>query len=203
MIFSARVLRTVSDISYAFLVLIITTATALSCAALLSQAVRTAPNRSWSHNFNAFVIGASYAAVLIASLMLCVKRRVAVRLRLQRISKAHKAVGRGDVPQIIFSTADDLAHKVIPSHPSLKPHARMLHHFRFIIPLLPRDKDGLTPLHYYDSVIQIARNASDQLTEREFETGMEAAEKILQNLSLCLAEDGMQGELCASLDEAT
>lgn len=56
----------------------------------------------------------------------------------------------------------------------------MLHHFRFILPLLPRDKDGLTPLHYYDSAIQIARNASQPLTEREFELGIEAAKNIMQ-----------------------
>jgi len=85
---------------------------------------------------------------------------------------------------------DDLAHKVIPSHPTLKPHARMLHHFRFILPLLPRDKDGLTPLHYYDSVIQIAQNASSPLTEQEFELGIAATRDIMQNLILCLAEDG-------------
>lgn len=56
----------------------------------------------------------------------------------------------------------------------------MLHHFRFILPLLPRDKDGLTPLHYFDSAIQIARNASHLLTEQEFELGIEAAKNIMQ-----------------------
>ena len=56
----------------------------------------------------------------------------------------------------------------------------MLHHFRFILPLLPRDKDGLTPLHYFDSAIQIARNASQLLTEEEFELGIEAAKNIMQ-----------------------
>jgi hypothetical protein len=56
----------------------------------------------------------------------------------------------------------------------------MLHHFRFILPLLPRDKDGLTPLHYYDSAVQISRHASAHLTEQEFELGMEAAKGIMQ-----------------------
>ena len=56
----------------------------------------------------------------------------------------------------------------------------MLHHFRFILPLLPRDKDGLTPLHYFDSAIQITRNASHLLTEQEFELGIEAAKNIMQ-----------------------
>jgi hypothetical protein len=64
MLLSRRVWTTVSDASYALLVLVITTAAALSCTALLSQAVRTAPNRSWERNFNAFVIGAAYAVVV-------------------------------------------------------------------------------------------------------------------------------------------
>ncbi|KIL70654.1 hypothetical protein M378DRAFT_183271 [Amanita muscaria Koide BX008] len=229
MLLSQRVLGTLSNASYALFVLLITTAIALSCAALLSQAVRTAPNRSWSNNLNAVVIGASYAAVLIASLILCANRRVAVRLRLQRISKAHRIIGKGDAPQSVrkyvtqeyiraclvsyeslpknhdvlhggwgrpgtkyegirfkdhlldtISYIDELAHKVIPSHPPLKPHARMLHHFRFILPLLPLDKDGLTPLHYYDSAIQIARNSSVLLSEQEFELGTAAAKEIMQ-----------------------
>jgi len=66
----------------------------------------------------------------------------------------------------------------------------MLHHFRFILPLLPLDKDGLTPLHYYDSAIQIARNSSVLLSEQEFELGTAAAKEIMQHLILCLAEEG-------------
>jgi hypothetical protein len=54
----------------------------------------------------------------------------------------------------------------------------MLHHFRFIVPLLPVTDDGLSVLHYYDSAIQLARNASDEIEEREFEVGMGAAEEI-------------------------
>ena len=67
MLLSRRVWRTVSDASYALLVLTIITAAALSCTALLSQAVRTAPDRSWARNFNAFVIGAAYAVVVCRS----------------------------------------------------------------------------------------------------------------------------------------
>jgi hypothetical protein len=71
---------------------------------------------------------------------------------------------------------------VIPHTPRLKPHARMLHHFRFLLPLLPKDEDGMTPLHYYDSAIQLARNSATPLTEEEFEAGMEAAYQIDQRL---------------------
>ena len=74
--------------------------------------------------------------------------------------------------------ADSLAHKVIPRHPTLRPQARMLHHFRFILPLLSKDEDGLTPLHYYDSAIQLARHTSREPTEQEYIVGMRAAREI-------------------------
>ena len=67
MLLSRRVLWTLSDASFGLFVLTVTTAAALSCAALLSQAVRSARHRSWSRNFNAFVIGAAYAIVVCLS----------------------------------------------------------------------------------------------------------------------------------------
>ena len=54
----------------------------------------------------------------------------------------------------------------------------MLHHFRFLLPLLPRDEDGLSPLHYYDSVIQLVRHASREPSEAEFLLGMSVADQI-------------------------
>uniref|UniRef100_A0A0W0F8S0 Uncharacterized protein n=1 Tax=Moniliophthora roreri TaxID=221103 RepID=A0A0W0F8S0_MONRR len=83
---------------------------------------------------------------------------------------------------------DALVHLVIPTHPFLKPHDRMLHHFRFILPLLGSDEDELTPLHYYDSAIQLARTAHREPTEHEFELGMEMAEAIKQILTECRLE---------------
>lgn len=73
---------------------------------------------------------------------------------------------------------DKLAHNVIPHHPELRPHVRLLHHFRFIIPLLPKDEDGLTPLHYYDSGIQLARNSSREPAEVVYVRCMAAAHEI-------------------------
>lgn len=73
---------------------------------------------------------------------------------------------------------DALARLLIPSQPRMRPRDRMLHHFRFIAPLLPKDQDGLSPLQYYDSAIQLARNAEREPTEREFEIGMGAAKQI-------------------------
>ena len=60
--FVSRLFRrsTLSQLSYAVLVLITTFFVAFSCALLLSQAVRTAPNRSIVNNANAVIIGAVY-----------------------------------------------------------------------------------------------------------------------------------------------
>jgi len=164
---------------------------------------------------------------------------VAVRLKLQRISKTY-IIGKDDLPNSVhkhvtheyvrtclvsydslpqevyhdgwgrpgtkyagvrFRRAlldtipriDALAHQIIPLHPTLKPHARMLHHFRFLMPLLPKDEDGLTPLHYYDSAVQVARNFSsgregEEMTEEEFEVGMRAADGIEKCLNECRLE---------------
>jgi len=57
---SPRVQRTISEATYAFFVLIIAVASILTCAALISQAVRTSPSKSWTKNFNALIIGAAY-----------------------------------------------------------------------------------------------------------------------------------------------
>lgn len=95
-----RLAHTISRLSYALVVLLTTIATGLSCAALLSQAVRTSKTRAWDGNINALIIGASYAIVLVASLLFCIKRRVAVTLRLHRISKLYSILGRGDLPEV-------------------------------------------------------------------------------------------------------
>ena len=115
---SPRVLRTVSESAYVFLVLLTVVATGLSCAAILSQAVRTSPTRSWSKNINALVIGASYIVLVSCSrvfrfqsfnsrrkkfaisVMFCIKRRVAVRIKLQSISKTYRTIGRDDLPDV-------------------------------------------------------------------------------------------------------
>ncbi|KAF8225014.1 hypothetical protein L208DRAFT_1368619 [Tricholoma matsutake] len=228
-------LRTASEISYLLLLLTTLAAVGLSCFALLSQAVRTAPNQSWTNNINALVIGASYAIVVVVSLLYCVKRRIAVRMKLQKISKADRTIRKADLPHSVYKyisqeyvraclvsyeslpkdahhegwgkpgtkysgiafrrvlldtiwDIDTLAHTIIPTHPTLKPHTRMLHHFRFLLPLLPVDEDGLTPLHYYDSAIQLARHSNVELSEHEFEIGMASMGDILKCLNDCHLE---------------
>ena len=73
---------------------------------------------------------------------------------------------------------DSLAHLVIPRHPPLRPQAPILHHFRFLLPLFSKDEEGMTPLHYYGSAIQLARHASREPTEQEYIVGMLAAKEI-------------------------
>jgi hypothetical protein len=55
-----------------------------------------------------------------------------------------------------------------------------LHHFRFLLPLFQKDEDGLTPIHYYDAAIQLARNSFREPTEEEFEAGVRAADEIIR-----------------------
>ncbi|KAI5991638.1 hypothetical protein EDD15DRAFT_1107747 [Pisolithus albus] len=250
---SPRVLFWISEASYVVLALITGCFFAGSLVSLLLQAVRTAPTRSWRNNWNAVCIAATYVLVVstfhllalrleyfltvqfLVSIALCIRRRVAVRKSLQRISKVYTTVNQTQAPKQVreyisqeFSRAclvsyecqprhiihpgwgrpgteycgirfrralldtiadiDAKAHLVIPSHPRLKPHARMLRHFRFILPLLPKDGDGLTPLHYYDSSIQLARTSHREPTEEEFLIGMLAANQIGKILNECRIE---------------
>ena len=60
----SRRASTISGIAYLVLVLVLTFFIGLSCALLLSQAVRNSPTRTWTKNFNAVVIGAAYAIVV-------------------------------------------------------------------------------------------------------------------------------------------
>lgn len=55
---------TVSQVIYLLLILLTSFFVAISCALLLSQAARTAPNRSFIQNFNAVVIGAAYVILV-------------------------------------------------------------------------------------------------------------------------------------------
>ncbi|KAF8649857.1 hypothetical protein AX16_005619 [Volvariella volvacea WC 439] len=96
---------------------------------------------------------------------------------------------------------DEMARIVIPTHPPLKPHARMLHHFRFIKPLLSTDEFGLTPLHYYDSVIQIARMSSKELSKEEYELGRNVAEEIATSLDavrMAMEDEATRGSRTSS-----
>ena len=49
---------------YLFIVLLVALLSLVSVVFLLSQAVRTAPNRNWTKNVNVIVIGAAYVLVV-------------------------------------------------------------------------------------------------------------------------------------------
>jgi len=95
----------------------------------------------------------------------------------------------------LLDTVPDLdaqTRLLIPSLPPLRPHDRMSRHYRFIAPLLPTDDNGLSPLHYYDSAIQLARQAGREPTEREFEVGIAAANEI-KKILLETRQEMLQG----------
>lgn len=61
---SLRARTWTSEVCYALLVLVTVCFFALSCVALLSQAVRTSHNGSWENNWDAVIIGATYFLVV-------------------------------------------------------------------------------------------------------------------------------------------
>lgn len=227
--------RTLTSALYALVWLIFAFAIGVSSIFLLSQAVRNSPRQSWKANINALIIGVAYVTVVLVSIAVCLKRRIAVFRRLQRISRGHMAIGKGEVPKAVhefisqeyaracliayeslpkdmqqegwgrpgtgydsvqfrrslLDTVLDLdaaARLIIPSLPPLRHNDRILHHFRFIAPLIPKDEDGLSPLHYCDSAIQMARYAAREPTQREFEIGINAALQIKKILEECRLE---------------
>ncbi|KAF9240954.1 hypothetical protein BU15DRAFT_87512 [Melanogaster broomeanus] len=232
---SSRARFWILEACYALLILITACFFAISCSALLEQAVRTAPNHSVKNNWDVVIIGATYFLVLVISIAFCIKRRIAVRRRLQRVSAAYNRTNRNDVPKPVheyisqefarsclvsyecqpravihagwgrpgtehggirfrrtlldtIADIDARAHLIIPNLPPLKPHSRMIHHFRYILPLLPKDDDGLTHLHYYDSAIQLARTSVREPNEDEFLLGLKAADEIRRILNDCRVE---------------
>ncbi|KLO20156.1 hypothetical protein SCHPADRAFT_32406 [Schizopora paradoxa] len=92
---------------YLLLVIVLSLLLLLSCVLLLSQAVRSSPNRNWTRNFNALVIGASYAFVFAISLAFCLKRRLSVRRRLSRIPTSRMAIAKADVPQVVHHAIEE------------------------------------------------------------------------------------------------
>ncbi|KAH9982516.1 hypothetical protein BGW80DRAFT_1263695, partial [Lactifluus volemus] len=222
---SRRLRKLFTGVLNIFAWLVFAFAVGVSLVAFLSQAVRTSRRLSFKGNINVLIITISYSVVFFFSLVFCLKRRMSMFRKLQRLSRGRVALRRGDIPKrthefvtqeysracliafeslpkdthregwgkpgtrwgdVCFRRAlldtipdlDDLTRLLIPSLPPLRPHDRMSHHYRFIAPLLPTDENGRSPLHYYDSAVQLARQVDREPTEEEFEVGMAAAQEI-------------------------
>jgi len=222
---SHHIRRLITGVLNAFAWLVFGFAVGMSLVGFLSQAVRTSKRQSFKKNIDVLIIGVAYNVVILTSLAFCLKRRISVLRKLQRLSRGRVALRKGGVPKhvhdfatqeylrtcliafeslpkdahregwgrpgtrwdgvcfrrFLLDTVPDLdaqARLLIPSLPPLRPNDRMSHHFRFIAPLIPMDDEGRSPLHYYDSAIQLARQADREPTDGEFEVGIAAADKI-------------------------
>ncbi|KAF8481226.1 hypothetical protein DFH94DRAFT_738861 [Russula ochroleuca] len=222
---SHHIRKLFTGVLYIFAWLVLGFAVGVSLVGFLSQAVRTSRRRSFKKNIDVLIIITAYSIVVLMSLAFCLKRRISMFRKLQRLSRGRVALRKGDIPKrvhgfvmqeysracliafeslpkdadregwgrpgtrwdgvcfrrFLLDTVPDLdaqARLLIPSLPPLRPNDRISHHYRFIAPLMPADDEGWTPLHYYDSAIQLARQADREPTEREFEVGIAAADEI-------------------------
>ncbi|KAI0001979.1 hypothetical protein BJV77DRAFT_938483 [Russula vinacea] len=222
---SHHIRKLFTGILYIFAWLVFGFAVGVSLVGFLSQAVRTSRRRSFKNNIDVLIIITAYSIVVLMSLAFCLKRRISMFRKLQRLSRGRVALRKGDIPKgvhgfvtqeysraclIAFESLpkdanregwgkpgtqwdgvcfrrfllntipalDAQARLLIPSLPPLRRNDRISHHYRFIAPLMPTDDEGRSPLHYYDSAIQLARQADREPTEREFEVGIAAADEI-------------------------
>lgn len=78
-----------------FLVMVVS-----SAFLLFSQAVRTSPEDTLKNNIDVIVIGAAYVLVVVLSVLVCMKRRLSIFRRLQRIHKGSATRGVGEAPKV-------------------------------------------------------------------------------------------------------
>ncbi|KAI9455845.1 hypothetical protein F5148DRAFT_1277188 [Russula earlei] len=165
----------------------------VSLVGFLSQAVRTSKRRSFKKNIDVLIIGVAYTVVFLTSHTFCLKRRISMRLKLQRLSRGRVALRKGDIPKhvheyvlqeysrvclISFESLPKDAHREGWGRPGTRWDGFCFR--RFLLDTVP-DLDAQarrSPLHYYDSAIQLARQADREPTEREFEVGIAAADEI-------------------------
>lgn len=60
--------KTLEGFAYLTVWLVFIFLIAISCVALLAEAVRSSPSRSWKHNYNVFVLGGAYFIVVCSVL---------------------------------------------------------------------------------------------------------------------------------------
>ncbi|ETW87441.1 hypothetical protein HETIRDRAFT_307361 [Heterobasidion irregulare TC 32-1] len=154
------------------------------------------------------MLGSELWIKVLVSIAVCLKRRIAVFRRLQRISRGHMAIGKGECTQAVhefisqeYARACLIAYESLPKdmqqegwgrpgtgYDSVQFRRSLLDTVLGLAPLIPKDEDGLSPLHYCDSAVQMARYAAREPTQREFEIGINAALQIKKILEECRLE---------------
>lgn len=121
-----RVRKLFIGVLHIFAWLVFVFAVGVSLVGFLSQAVRTSRRRSFKKNIDVLVIGIAYSIVVgtplffspfqwvsfsddekqkkkkqfLMALALCLKRRISVVRKLQRLSRGRVALRKGDVPKV-------------------------------------------------------------------------------------------------------
>jgi len=78
------------------------------------------------------------------------------------------------------SKVDKGARLLVPSLPPLRPHKTMLQHLHALLPLIPIDGRGTTPLHVYSEYVERARYSDRELTEADYEMAMSSQNYLIK-----------------------
>lgn len=116
---SYRIRKLFIGVLNVFAWLVFAFAVGVSLVGFLSQAVRTSRRRSFKNNIDVLIIGIAYTVVVgvpspvivciigddekkkfVMSLAFCLKRRISVVRKLQRLSRGRVALHKGDVPKV-------------------------------------------------------------------------------------------------------
>jgi hypothetical protein len=115
---SLHVRKLVTGVLYIFAWSVFGFAVGVSLVGLLSQAVRTSRRRSFKKNIDVLIIITAYGIVvgipppflsvvtcsneekILTSLAFCLKRRISMFRKLQRLSRGRVALSKGDIPKV-------------------------------------------------------------------------------------------------------
>lgn len=67
----------------------------------------------------------------------------------------------------------------------MRPNSRVGEHFHFLSAMFPYDSDGHSIIDYYAAAIELARNSSRELTDAEYEIGMNMSSHIKRMRVTC------------------
>jgi|SRR6266566_6051925 len=116
---SHHIRKLVTGVLNIFAWLVFGFAVGVSLVGLLSQAVRTSRRRSFKNNIDVLIIITAYGIVVgipplffrwlhvvtrrkkvLTSLAFCLKRRISMFRKLQRLSRGRVALSKGDIPKV-------------------------------------------------------------------------------------------------------